>query len=1000
MKPIILALALLGSGSLQASTLSDCFVNLGTVTNFTEVNAPCFLNQGLFSVSSDLLFDFQNVLNFTNRADMQGVPGFRIDYVNDSGKRTMMDNFINNGSISSTFPTFFFGGGAGGNGISLGLVLGGFFSPAIMISAQNLVNRGQLQTSDGGLIRINGGNVDLTRGSLGVLPIQSTGFNIRTPTNFFPEAGIFDNYWGIRVDDTSRLVPGSVVTINGRNVNVSSGPHIVTNASSGFGPAFGQQTSLSLRNPASFIFTNKLSETNWLVQGAFVSVIDTNISISARFAPSPIITNDYKTVVIQLASQETNVLQGGHFLTTLYIIDRLVSDTNYNVLTNLSTLIASQPAPYEIRRATPLDFSIGSDSNAVLTPDLFYNNTQSNRVVTNSYAAYGFSVGSSASFVAPVPNASLTNSPGRIEIVATNLTLDRTRLRGQSIVTVKTDNLVSSSNAVLDVQNLHLNLASVEGNLRVQSLAKPFVERTQGDIRLWSGSWTNETGSISTNVMPDPMDPTMMVTNMVTNVIDIGYHILMVDSRALTTHQPVFTDTFHARSSNVTISDIINVTSNLLVEADNLTIEGQLVLGDNVHDWTDLNFPGLTVLSNLGNIFIAGTGNYGCDRPDPYARIINRGTNTAFSHFICADTFENSGRMETAQISTGGLVPVTQPNVGTIQLFANSAKLEGGQFVAGGDVRLAGGDIKIRNYVTQAGKALILSVTNTLEDSGGDANNTFSMNDGFQLLVKPAFGDLLGSSFHSVAPKFQEVRHFWAGEDRGATKAGFSNNAAIGRLVLTDDVDTLHRFSGTGSANGLDVELDGYSHGHPQTGNGLYVDFLELSAGIQNDLAGTIQIDPNLTIYFADANVPVEDLDGELGGRLRWVKEFAGPNSSVDVALSSGRTVKVNRGLRQSRIIDSDADGVANAFDLDPFSGIRIAKIEVTRATPSNALISFEAAANTTYILEFTTTLFPPSWQFLSTFVNDSDSNRVVTLTDTVPSTAKQRYYRVRYNLP
>src|SRR5207244_8501342 len=127
----------------------------------------------------------------------------------------------------------------------------------------------------------------------------------------------------------------------------------------------------------------------------------------------------------------------------------------------------------------------------------------------------------------------------------------------------------------------------------------------------------------------------------------------------------------------------------------NLTVDGQLVLGANVHDWTDLNFPGLNVLSNLGNIFIAGTGNYGCDRADPYARIINRGTNTAFSHFISADTFENSGRMETAQLFTGGLVPIAQPNVGTIQLFANSAKLEGGQFVAGGDIRLPGGDISI-----------------------------------------------------------------------------------------------------------------------------------------------------------------------------------------------------------------------------------------------------------------------------------------------------------------
>lgn len=979
MKRLLLVFALCGISKLQAALpLADCYINFGTVTNTPQIDAPCFINEGLFDVFTTLLYDFQNVQNVTNRGSMDALPGFRFDTVDDAGNRSPLKNFLNTGSIFADNPGVIFigpGGVIGGGGGLVGLI--GFASAAIMVSADELVNRGELRTSDGGLIRLRGKNVNLTRSSIGVLPITA-GFAFETTTNFFPEAGLTDIYWGMAVDDTSRLVPPSVVQLNGRNLSVNSPNHTVTNA----GARFPFQTRLSLANPAAYIYTNKLSETNWLVQGAFIGVSDTNISISVKFASSPIPTNDYKTIVVQLASQETNVLNGGNFLTTFYILDRLVSDTNYVILSNLMTSVNSRPSPYSIWRTTPLEYANGIDSNAVVTADLFYNTTQSNRVVTNSYAAYGVNVRSSSAVLAPVPNASLTNSPGRVEIIADELNLDRTRIRGQSIVTIKTDNLISSSNTVLDVQNLHLTLASPDGDLLVKSLAKPFVERTEGDILLWSGSWTNQTGNIVTNVGPDPMDPMLMVTNMVTNVIDIGYHILMVDSDALTTHQPVFTDSFSAKSQNVTISDIINVTSNILVQADTLSIDGRLVLGDNVHDWTDLNFPGLNVLSNRGDIFVVGTGNYGCDRGRPYARIINSGTNTAFAHYICADVFENSGRIETAQLFTGGLVPIAIPNVGSISLNAASAKLEGGEFVAGGDIHLSGTDIKIRNYLTQAGKTITFAVSNTLEDSGGDADNSFSVNDGFQLLIKPAVGDLLGSRFRSVAPRFQEVKHVWAAEDRGATKAGFSNNAAIGRLTLEGDLDTLHTFSGTGSANGL------------------YVDFLELTTSVQQNLSESVLINPNLVIYFADSNVPVEELDGQLGGRLRWVREFAGPNSSVDVALASGRTVKVNRGLRFSRSIDSDADGIANAFDPEPFGGVRIAKIEVTRAAPNTTLISFEAAAQTTYTLESTTSLFPPSWQTLQTFVNSSDTNRIVTLTDTVPGTARQRYYRVVYNLP
>src|SRR5207249_3799775 len=134
-------------------------------------------------------------------------------------------------------------------------------------------------------------------------------------------------------------------------------------------------------------------------------------------------------------------------------------------------------------------------------------------------------------------------------------------------------------------------------------------------------------------------------------------------------------------------------------------------------------------------------------------------------------------------------------------------------------------------------------------------------------------------------------------------------------------------------------------------GNAIYVDFLELDTSVSSDLENTLAIDPDFTIYFADANVPVEQLDGQFDGHLRWVSEFNGPNSSVDVLLRSGKTVKMNRALRNSASIDSDGDGIANGDDIypldaDPTEPPQISNVTITSTAPLAAAFSLSAKPN------------------------------------------------------
>ena len=63
--------------------------------------------------------------------------------------------------------------------------------------ATNITAQGILSVSAGGLLRIQGNEVNLARGGLEVRPITGNSFQFITETNFYPDVAITDLYWAL-----------------------------------------------------------------------------------------------------------------------------------------------------------------------------------------------------------------------------------------------------------------------------------------------------------------------------------------------------------------------------------------------------------------------------------------------------------------------------------------------------------------------------------------------------------------------------------------------------------------------------------------------------------------------------------------------------------------------------------------------------------------------------------------------------------------------------------
>jgi hypothetical protein len=969
------------------------YINNGNVTDAPVIDATVFVNSGTFGsdaqfftigglnfLSSGQPYSTQNTLYYTNlnSGRMTADVGFEFDYATETA-RFPAASFVNYGNID-----------------------GGTY---LLVTATNVFNSGVLLASEQGLIQIKGQSVNLSRSGLrtgtpltgGGTTIPGSGtaagvnFNNGDQVVYIDPQGVSEVYWGIGENGRFRGNDGTLAEGAGAPLqlaqlntpNPRSQRHEVVNSS-------GRTNSVTVpsvtQGPfAAFAFTNMLTSTNPIIQVVFVptNYVDTNFSVNVRFSPSQAdnaIPNT-QVAMVQLSLWDIDAVTGLPFTNWLYFADRMATTTNYIVVTNLVNQNVAKPLPYEVTQAPPVEWTGGKTNNTVFTNTLLADPKYLNRAVTNNYAAFSVTVGSDTStsgsggfvggryfgFFNTTSASDPTNRPGRIEIEANNLDLNLTRMRSEGLVTIKTPNYLGGAPAKLDAPLFTFDIGSTNGFLSVSNVVPVSVRRFRGLVNAWSASWTNQVESVEPGATPEEAS--------VTNYVDYVFHSLILEP-SFNTIIPVEIRDFAMRSDNlVELRDRLVVGSSLSVEAPNLYI-GNILSLSALGDVGATNFVNVMNLTNAGTLTVNNLMNLGTDRPIPYSNVVNRGQMAASSVQIAADFIDNAGTISASR--------------GTISLASKATKFEKAEAHANGDLLISGNEFKVRQSVltsgtltTNAGQpvyqpgTMFLTVTNLLSDGDSTASNRWTTVGGIQMRYKPATADLLGTGLTSLAQQYSEVLHVWAGADLGTVPEAFTNNAALGRLTLEGNFNSLYTFSGAGASNAL------------------YVDYLELKSYTSNYLS-SLQINPGMRLYFGAANLPAETLDGSFDGRLRWVRSYAGALSGTNVVLSSNQVIRVNRSLLASTTIDSDGDGVPNGQDARPFDGVRLS-VGLTNEPVSSVLLSWKPAAETLYQVDYSTNVITPEWKRLISVVSGTNANEHVVVADPLAGSGPERYYRVTY---
>jgi hypothetical protein len=238
---------------------------------------------------------------------------------------------------------------------------------------------------------------------------------------------------------------------------------------------------------------------------------------------------------------------------------------------------------------------------------------------------------------------------------------------------------------------------------------------------------------------------------------------------------------------------------------------------------------------------------------------------------------------------------------------------------------------------------------------------------GLNLPIKPLVGDLLGTTISCTAPPpNKQVGNTWAGQDYGVSTAGYTNNAAIGKLILDAlGISSSFKFNGTGISNAI------------------YVDDLELrdyATNFDGTHVGALAFNPNLVIYYANATIAggvsvAEKLNHLNGNHLRWVPMYIGYFSSTYIVYPDGTTNgPFNAGLAQSTTIDSNGNGIPNGSDPIPFfvsSQIHLT-LTATNNPPLTARLMWDSIPGSTNTVYYRTNLILGNWLPLTTNISPS----------------------------
>jgi hypothetical protein len=926
------------------------------------LDVQAFDNESVYSITYGVytaypeLYETLNTLFYTNNGTMvANAPittngfalslgsvgaGFNFDLqvTNLNNQHLMADTFYNPGTIYCDSTN------TGNNILNFyGSIFGSFLFEQTSIGmfsvmATNIINPGTIYVGASGLMQFTGQGADLSRstltieGSLLGQVFLGTGlfFNFFNSSQNFSATGFFGT------DTNQDWNPGAQL-----------GPNFAQSSFSGYtlqGNVLFANV-LYLTNSTSYFKIDANGTNGATVRAVFLMDTSANVATNVYLQPAGSAgLLGSGTADVEWIGSYLNPATGQTVSNYLYLND--------DYLLGASTNVFLYGGNGGANSGIPDNFTFTTSSTELLSgpvPSQFQNVFQ-NGVITNPYSYFqGQLIASTVSTnkSGSNPSGALTNLPGRLQVTATkDLNLTLAQISGQNYMSlIATNNYEGSAGASIASPYSDINLGVTNGFMTISNLLMSGIPAWSGAISAWSTRWTN-------------VDSTGFVTD---------YRVLLVQSQLSPTTQPmVQTLKLHATNSLI-ISDVLNVLSSLYIDAQNLTLTTNLSGNgatslDGEINWNGTanigtgQFPNLLWLTNNGAIRSLGFDQFG-STGTPYGALINNGLIADQGSTIYANNFLSSGI-----ISNG---------VGNFLLQSKITTITNGSITANGDISITTGSLLTSNLLL-SGRSLTLQVTNSLSDTGPTNGSFWSVGGihslqyagGFNLPIKPTMGDLLGTTITNTGLANYVVNNTWAGVDRGYSNSGYTNNAALGRLVLDPlSPSTRIHFGGPGGTG---------------VSNALYVDTLILLDAATNLASGNIPeftFSTNFVIYYAQAlqnGVSVaEKINFANTNHFRWVPTYVGYFSSTNLVYPPGVTNTVNAALASSTFYDSDGDGIVNANDSTPFlvpAQLNF-NLTVTNRPPPSVRIQWTTVTSATNFLYYKTNLLNP-WSLLTNFVS------------------------------
>ena len=545
----------------------------------------------------------------------------------------------------------------------------------------------------------------------------------------------------------------------------------------------------------------------------------------------------------------------------------------------------------------------------------------------------------------------LTNLPGRVEITATkSMNFSQSSISGMNYLLLRSTNQFDYGQSSIASPYSDIYIGNTNNSMAVSNLINSSLPQWSGTVQAWSTRWTNTVAGIN-----------------------YDYRVMLVASQLTPTSPSQVANLAVYSTNNVVISDVLNIFGSLALNCTNLllttnglgngaaSIDGELNLNSSTMSWAS-SVPRLRCLTNNGAIRTMNSTTFG-SAIQPYLDLVNSGIiYNLGSSTINAKEFENYGSITAAS--------------GAFSSLSFNTIMTNATVLATGAVGLTASNMVISGTAIQSGSSLTLTATNQLTDNGVTSSNFwilganylgFGNPTGLVLPIKPTTGDLLGTTIYNLAAiGTKTINNTWAATDYGAVNNGFVNNAAVGQLVL-DSLTNSAKFYFTGTATG-------------GVTNALYVDCLQLADYATNLDGGNnvinLSFNTNLVIYYAQAlangqSVAIK-LNGKNDNHLRWVPSYAGYFSSTNMVYPPGVTNTVNAALAQAPLIDSDSDGINNAFDPTPIfgSGQVNFTIALTNLPPKSVRVQWVTIPNGTNYIYYRTNLTSGSWLPFTNFNN------------------------------